>query len=114
MDIDPKNIIACQDCGTVGELQDLPASASYHVDRDDDYCKKVCKDKCQHICKCGTLNRIDIKANSVDNYYDGYKCETINKVNCRYLGNVKEMCDRYCGCGSFEQDIILDGSAFEI
>jgi len=110
--------MACQDCGTVGELKEIPGCTDYHLYKEKCCFKNICNDYCQYICKCGVLNKIvDVKGNSFDNYYDGYKCwecKSINKVKCSYWGNVKEMCDRYCGCGAFEQDIILEGSEINV
>ena len=50
--------MACQDCGTVGELKEIPGCTDYHLYKAQCCFKNICNDYCQYICKCGVLNKI--------------------------------------------------------
>ena len=107
----------CMDCDTQTTLIEVSACPDYHLYGIVCCFKYVCKDYCTYICsQCDTTNKIsqkDVRHN--DNYYDGYKCyncKTVNEIKTIYYGNLKEMCDRYCGNDCIPDRIILHGLNF--
>jgi len=104
----------CMDCDMQTTLVEVPACPDYHLYGIVCCYKYICKDFCTYNCsQCDTINKIshnDVRHH--DNYYDGYKCfkcKITNGVRVTYYGNLKEMCERYCGNDCIPNKVILHG-----
>ena len=104
----------CMDCNNSKLLCEVCACTDYHLYGIKCCTKYICSDYCEYICtNCTTTNKLDkLKINRYDNYYDGYKCYNcyhINNVKCTFWGDLKQICDQYCGMNCIPENIILEG-----
>lgn len=90
----------CDDCGKNSICINYGACTDYHLYGSKCCSKNVCADGCDRKCeKCGLINNIHIES-SFSGYYKGFecnKCNEINYVDCYFYGDLKKMCERYCG-----------------
>ena len=106
----------CNDCDTLQLLKLSPACADCHTSNYDCCVKKICAKGCIRLClDCGTQNRV--KVDPVTGYarsFRCYRCGICTDVNCRFFGDLKENCHRYCQLECFKNDLfIVQGEAIQ-
>ncbi len=105
--------VGCDDCGTITELQTVDACPDSHTASGGCCTKQVCTVYCSYVClNCGVWNAL-YQDDMIENYFEGFichKCGGASQASCKYWGNLRADCSKYCTMGCFDgKDFIIQG-----